>query len=314
MSERIPLLIICHLNAEHLAQIGEHFEVFFAVKPAQREAVLAEHGPRIRAVLTIGAIGVSQVELDAMPALELICALGAGYEQLNVPALHARNIAVANGAGCNAACVADHAFALVLAELRQIRNMDRACRAGQWRVGMQPPAQAAGKRLGIFGMGAIGLGIAKRAQGFDMQVAYCNRKRRVDAPFEYFAQLVDLARWADVLVCAAPGGAATQHAVNAEVLQALGSKGYLVNIARGSVVDTQALAQALRSGTIAGAGLDVYESEPLPPTELIDLDNVVLTPHTGGWSPESVQIMVDRFIDNMRAHLQGQPLISPIAL
>ena len=98
------------------------------------------------------------------------------------------------------------------------------------------------------------------------------------------------------------------------MLQALGSKGYLVNIARGSVVDTQALAQALRSGTIAGAGLDVYESEPLPPAELMDLDNVVLTPHTGGWSPESVQIMVDRFIDTMRAHLQGQPLISPIAL
>ena len=312
MSERIPLLIICHLSAEHLAQIGEHFEVFFAVKPAQREAVLAEHGPRIRAVLTIGAIGVSQAELDAMPALELVCALGAGYEQLDVPALHARHIAVANGAGCNAACVADHAFALVLAELRQIRNMDRACRAGQWRVGMQPPAQAAGKRLGIFGMGAIGLGIAKRAQGFDMQVAYCNRKPRADAPFEYFVQLVDLARWADVLVCAAPGGAATQHAVNADVLQALGPKGVLVNIGRGSVVDTAALAQALQDKVIAGAALDVYESEPKPPHELIGFDSLIITPHIGGWSPEAVQATVDRFIANARGHFDGTGLVSPV--
>ena len=312
MSDRIPLLVICHLSADHLAQIGEHFEVFFAVKPAQREAVLAEHGPRIRVVLTIGAIGVSQSELDAMPALELICALGAGYEQLDVPALHARHIAVANGAGCNAACVADHAFALVLAELRQIRNMDRACRAGQWRVGMQPPAQAAGKRLGIFGMGAIGLGIAKRAQGFDMQVAYCNRKPRADAPFEYFAQLVDLARWADVLVCAAPGGAATQHAVNADVLQALGPKGVLVNIGRGSVVDTGALAQALQDKTIAGAALDVYESEPAPPAELIGYDTLVISPHLGGWSPEAVARSERHFIDNARRFLAGEPLLTPL--
>lgn len=313
MTARIPLFAICHLTPDHQAQIAEHFELIYAPKPAQREAALAEHGPRIRAVLTIGSIGMTHAEMDAMPALELVCALGVGYEQLDLPYLHRRGIAVANGAGTNANCVADHAFALLLAVLRQVRNMDRACRAGQWRVGMQAPAQPSGKRLGIFGMGAIGDAIARRAQGFDMPVAYCNRRRRDDVAFAYFERLADLAEWSDVLVVAAPGGDGTQHAVNAEVLRALGPKGVLVNIGRGSTVDTAALAQALREQAIAGAGLDVYESEPAPPKELIDLDNLTITPHVGGWSPEAVQATVDRFLDNARGHFDGRGMVSPVA-
>jgi lactate dehydrogenase-like 2-hydroxyacid dehydrogenase len=313
MSDRIALFVICHLSPEHQAQIATQYELIYAPKPAQREAALAQHGARVRAVLTIGSIGLTAQELDRMPALTLVCCLGAGYEQLDLPDLQARGIAVANGAGTNAACVADHAFALVLGVLRELRTMDRACRAGEWRAGMQAPAQAAGKRLGIYGMGAIGLQIAQRARGFDMPVAYCNRKPRTDAAqFEYFAQLVDLARWCDVLVCAAPGGAGTLHAVNAQVLQALGPQGVLVNIGRGSIVDTEALAQALQDGTIAGAGLDVYESEPQPPQALIGLDRLTITPHIGGWSPEAVQATVDRFLANAQAHFAGREMVSPV--
>jgi lactate dehydrogenase-like 2-hydroxyacid dehydrogenase len=313
MTERIPLLAICHLTPDHQAQISEHFELIYVPKPEQRAQALAEHGPRIRAVLTIGSIGMTRAEQDAMPALELVCCLGVGYEQLDLPYLHGRGIVVANGAGTNANCVADHAFALVLAVVRQIRNMDRACRAGQWRVGLQAPAQPSGKRLGIFGMGAIGDAIARRAQGFDMPVAYCNRRPRAGVDFPYFEHLADLAAWSDILVVAAPGGAGTHHAVNAEVLRALGPKGVLVNIGRGSIVDTAALAQALREQAIAGAGLDVYESEPAPPEELIGLDNLTISPHIAGWSPEAVQATVDRFLANARGHFDGSGVISPVA-
>jgi lactate dehydrogenase-like 2-hydroxyacid dehydrogenase len=145
-----------------------------------------------------------------------------------------------------------------------------------------------------------------------MEVGYHNRSARSDVAHRYFADVMALAAWADVLVIATPGGADTQHLVNAQVLQALGPRGYVVNIARGSVIDTAALAQALRDGTIAGAGLDVYASEPAPPAELLDLDTVVLTPHVAGWSPEAVQASVDRFLENARRHLAGEPPVSPV--
>ena len=241
-----------------------------------------------------------------------MCCLGAGYERLDLADLKARGVVVANGAGTNDRCVADHAMALMLGILRNVRVMDRACRAGQWRTGMQPPFQATGKRVGIFGMGTIGLQIAKRAQGFDMPVGYHNRKPRDDVPQVYYSDLTALADWCDVLICAVPGGASTHHAVNAEVLRALGSRGFLVNIGRGSVVDTAALADALRDNTIAGAGLDVYEGEPEPPTALIGFDKLIITPHVAGWSPEAVQATVDRFLENAQGHFSGQGVVSAV--
>lgn len=150
---------------------------------------------------------------------------------------------------------------------------------------MPLPANVSGKRLGVVGLGTIGAKIAKRAAAFDMPIGYHNRQPRDGVSHQYFGDLLALAAWADVLLVATPGGAGTKHLINAEVLNALGEKGVLVNIARGSVVDTQALAQAVREGRVAGAGLDVYESEPLPPQELIELDSVVLTPHVGAGRP-----------------------------
>ncbi|MBP7647667.1 MAG: 2-hydroxyacid dehydrogenase, partial [Comamonas sp.] len=158
----------------------------------------------------------------------------------------------------------------------------------------------------------IGQKIARRGQAFDMPIGYHNRKPKDGVDYSYFASVLELAQWADVLVVATPGGAATKHLVNAQVLQALGPQGYVVNIARGSVIDTAALAQALRTGQLAGAGLDVYESEPLPPAELLALENVVLTPHVAGWSPEAVQATVDLFLNNAQRHFSGQPLVTPV--
>jgi lactate dehydrogenase-like 2-hydroxyacid dehydrogenase len=145
-----------------------------------------------------------------------------------------------------------------------------------------------------------------------MPIGYCTRTERPDVEHRWFDTPVALAAWCDFLVVATPGGAATRHLVNADVLSALGSHGYLVNIARGSVVDSAALAEALRAGRIAGAGLDVYESEPQPPAELLEFDEVVLTPHVAGTSPEAVQATIDRFIENSARHFSGQPLASPV--
>lgn len=311
-----PALLVLNFNAEgHLRQMAQafpSFDLLYAPDASQCEATLAEHGARIQAVLTIGSIGLSAAQMQRMPALRLVCALGAGYENIDVAHAQAHGIAVGNGAGTNDDCVADHAMGLLIASVRGLVRLDRATRDGVWRTAMPLPPNVSHKRLGILGMGAIGAKIAQRALGFEMEIGYHNRSPRSGLPHRYFGDLLSLAQWADVLLVATPGGPGTRHLVNAQVLDALGPQGHLVNIARGSVVDTAALAAAVREGRLAGAGLDVYESEPAPPAELLDLDAVVLTPHVGGWSPEAVQASVDRFIANMRCHLEGRPLVSPV--
>lgn len=311
-----PALLVLNFNTEaHLRQMAQafpSFELLYAPDAAQCEAAIAEHGTRIQAVLTIGSIGLSAAQMQRMPALRLVCALGAGYENIDVAHAQAHGIAVGNGAGTNDDCVADHAMGLLIASVRGLVRLDRATRDGVWRTAMPLPPNVSHKRLGILGMGAIGAKIAQRALGFEMEIGYHNRSQRSELPHRYFGDLLSLAQWADVLLVATPGGPGTRHLINTQVLDALGPQGHLVNIARGSVVDTVALAAAVREGRLAGAGLDVYESEPAPPAELLDLDAVVLTPHVGGWSPEAVQASVDRFIANMRCHLEGRPLVSPV--
>ncbi|ANY61591.1 hydroxyacid dehydrogenase [Comamonas aquatica] len=313
MSASKPLLLVLHvLSDAHLSQLAQSFDVLYAPDAARCAEALADHGPRVQAVLTVGAIGLSAAQMQAMPQLRWVGALGAGYENIDVAYARAHSIAVSNGAGTNDQCVADHAFGLVIAAVRGLVRLDRLTRQGVWRNDIPLPPNVSGKRLGILGLGTIGQKIARRAQAFDMPVGYHNRRPKDGVDFTYFDSVLALAQWADVLLVATPGGAGTRHLVDAPVIAALGPQGYVVNIARGSVVDTAALAQALRTGALAGAGLDVYESEPLPPAELLDLDNVVLTPHVAGWSPEAVQATVDLFLDNARRHFAGQPLVTPV--
>ena len=313
MSASKPLLLVLHvLSDAHLSQLAQPFDVLYAPDAVRCAEALAAHGPRVQAVLTVGAIGLSAAQMQAMPQLRWVGALGAGYENIDVAYARAHGIAVSNGAGTNDQCVADHAFGLVIAAMRGLVRLDRLTRQGVWRNDIPLPPNVSGKRLGILGLGTIGQKIARRAQAFDMPVGYHNRRPKDGVDFTYFDSVLALAQWADVLLVATPGGAGTRHLVDASVIAALGSQGYVVNIARGSVVDTAALAQALRTGALAGAGLDVYESEPLPPAELLDLDNVVLTPHVAGWSPEAVQATVDLFLDNAHRHFAGQPLVTPV--
>ncbi|OAK63206.1 hydroxyacid dehydrogenase [Variovorax paradoxus] len=312
MSTKIPLLVLSSLSSAHQAQIGEVYDMTYAFGAAERAAAIAEHGKKFRAVLTIGVIGITPEEIAAMPAVELICCMGAGYEGLPLEVTRARGIVTANGAGTNDDCVADHAFGLLISIVREFRKLDRLCREGVWREAIPQPPKVSGKKLGILGMGTIGQQIAKRAAAFDMEVGYHNRKPKEGVAQRYFDDLKSLAAWADFLVLAAPGGPATKHLVNAEVLDALGPQGYLVNIGRGSVVDTDALAAALRENRIAGAGLDVYESEPKRPEQLVGLDNVLLTPHMAGWSPEATQKSVDHFLANAEGHFAGRGVLTPV--
>ena len=313
MPSSIPLLVLCPLQAGYMQQFRDRFDVVEAGDAARRAQAIAEHGPRIRGVLTIGTIGLTAAEIAALPALEVVHTLGVGYELVDVAAARARGIALANAAGSNESCVADHAFGLLLAAVRGIVQMDQGVRRGLWRdqLPFYTPT-VSGKRLGLLGIGGIGQQIARRAAGFDMPVGYHARSARPALAHRYFDSLVALAAWCDCLVVATPGGAATQHLVNAEVLDALGPQGTLVNIARGSVVDTAALAAALRAGRIASAGIDVYESEPAPPAELLDLPNVVITPHIAGRSPEAIQASVTLVLENLQAFFAGRAMKTPI--
>jgi len=306
------LLVLIPLKAEHVALISEHFQVHHVPDLADQAPERLAQYAQAPAVLTNGTIGCSAAQLAVLPKVELICALGAGFENIDLEAARQRGIAVANGAGTNDNCVADHAMALLLASVRSVVVADIHIRRGGWRDTLPALPNVSGKRMGVLGLGTIGRQIAKRGLGFDMEVGYHNRRRIEGEAFTYFDSAEGLAAWADYLMVVTPGGPSTRHLVNAKVFEALGPKGYVVNVARGSVVDTAALAHALKHGIIAGAGLDVYEGEPEAPTALLDLHNVVLTPHVAGNSPEATNASYQRFIGNATRYFAGQPMISPI--
>ena len=292
-----------------LEQAG--YRLLRAPSPALRAQAIEEHAERIDAVLTRGPLGLTAGEIGALPNLAIICVIGAGYEQVDLAAAAARGIVVTNGAGANATAVADHAMAMLLALLRNIPRADASTRWGEWNRVISP--SVSGKRLGILGLGAVGQAIAKRAAlGFDMSVGYHGRSPRSDVPYTWFDTPSQLAEAVDILVIATPGGAATRHLVDAQVLAALGREGYLVNIARASVVDTAALVLALQQGTIAGAALDVFDDEPNVSDALKALNNTVLTPHVAGQSPEAARDTVTLVLRNLQAFFAGEPVLTPV--
>ena len=289
------------------------YELILAPTPASRAEAIARHGARIDAVLTRGPLGLHADEMAALPALNIICVIGAGFEQVDLQAASNLGITVTFGAGANASSVADHAMALLLSVVRGIPQADASIRRNEWIKVRQP--SLSGKRMGIIGLGAIGEAIAKRAaHGFDMSISYHSRQPRQGSPYTYCASVLELASQVDFLVVATPGGSATYHLVDAPVLDALGADGYLINIARGSVVDTDALIAALTTGRIAGAGLDVFETEPQVPDALKTLGNVVMTPHVAGQSPEAVEGTVLLVVKNLLAFFADQPVLTPVAL
>ncbi|WP_224788800.1 2-hydroxyacid dehydrogenase [Pandoraea terrae] len=308
------LLVLIPLKPEYLERLGAHFHVIHDPGFDPSDTGWGDADAHIRFVLTNGARGLHKQEFARLPKLELAAALGVGHESIDRKAAAAHGVKLVNGAGSNADCVADHGFALLLGAVRFVPSFDAACRKGVWRDALPTPPNFSGKRMGIVGLGAIGSRFAVRAEGFGIDIGYRNRKARDDVPehYRYFNSVRELAEWADYLVVTAPGGPDSHHLINAEILDALGPSGYLVNVGRGSSVDTAALAEALRDRRIAGAALDVYEGEPAPPAELIGLENVVLSPHVGARSPEAEDAAITLFIENANRHLAGQPLLTPL--
>lgn len=301
------LLVLIPLPSACLAALRERWAVLETPGAAVPDLPQAQRDG-IRAVVTNGTTGMRQAWMDALPQLGIVCSFGAGYEGIDVAAARERGIAVTHAPGVNNATVADHAMALLLAAARGLPQLDRGVKAGQWQAHRGARPAVHGKRLGIVGMGNIGGLIARRAHGFDMEIAYHARTARPGLPHRFVDSPVALAGWCDYLVLACPGGPATRHLVDAAVLAALGPQGFLVNVARGSVVDTQALMAALAAGAIAGAALDVLEDEPALPAGAARCERLILTPHMSGRSPEAQAAQQRVLLESLAAWAGGQAL------
>ncbi|MBL0142430.1 MAG: 2-hydroxyacid dehydrogenase [Betaproteobacteria bacterium] len=274
---------------------------------------LAENGASIQAVASSGRNGVNAALIDALPGLRLISHFGVGYDNVDVAHAKAKGVTVSNTPDVLTDCVADLAIALLIDVARGISAGDRYVRAGRWPGGPMPLAtKASGKRLGIVGLGRIGLAIAARAEGFDMEIRYHNRRQIPDSPYAFEHSLADLARWCDFLMVATSGGEATRGLVSAAVIEALGQEGFLVNIARGSVVDEPALLAALSERRIAGAALDVFADEPRVPEAFFTLDNVVLTPHIASATTDTRAAMGQLVLDNLESFFTDGRALTPV--
>lgn len=268
---------------------------------------------RVRAIVGGGEARIDQALMDQCPQLEVITICGVGYDGVDVQAAKARGVPVTHTPDVLNDDVADLGLALLLAVARNIPAADRFTRQGEWEKGPFPlTRKLTGARLGIVGMGRIGQAIAKRASAFDMEIRYHTRSVRPEVSYPHEPSLSALAAWSDFLLVITPGGAATRHLINTQVLQALGPQSYLINVARGSVVDEQALILALQQGVIAGAGLDVYEDEPRVPAALRYLPNVVLTPHMASGTAQTRGAMSDLTLANLQAHFDGRALPTPV--
>jgi lactate dehydrogenase-like 2-hydroxyacid dehydrogenase len=292
----------------------ERFELLRLWEAADPDALLAERGPDVRGLATGGQRRVDAEFLDRLPNLQIVANFGVGYDSVDVNAATERGVVVTNTPGVLDDEVADTALALLLMTVRELGQAERYLRAGRWPAeGPYPLTDltVAGRRLGILGLGRIGEAIAHRAEAFGMSVGYHNRTRK-DVPYRYYPSLLEMAGDVDTLVVVVPGTAATRHLVDAEVLKALGPEGVLVNIGRGTVVDEQALIEALRTRTIHAAGLDVYEDEPNVPQELIDLDNAVLLPHVGSASKPTRRAMGQLVVDNLSTWFAEGRALTPV--
>lgn len=289
-------------------RLASEFTVCRYDQAKDKDALLREAAPRVRAIATSAPEGADRALIGSLPKLEIISSFAVGVDPIDLACARERGIVVTNTAGVLTDCVADLGMALILAIMRRVVHADRYVREGDWasKGTMGLTTALRGKKLGVVGLGRIGLALAKRAESFGMAIQYQNRRKREDVAYPWFADPASLAEASDVVAVVVPGGAETKNMIDARVLDALGPKGFLVNIARGSVVDEPALIAALKERRIAGAGLDVFAEEPRKPDEFAGLDNVVLQPHHASATVETRTAMGDLMIDNLLRHFRGQ--------
>lgn len=293
------------------AELARRFTVHKLHEAADKDALIAEVGPRVRA---IAGSNVNAALMDKLPKLEIIANFGVGYDTIDTAAAKQRNIRVTNTPNVLNDAVAELTLGLMIATARRIPQADQFVRQGKWAGGAGFPllTELNGKTVGILGLGRIGKEIAVRCQAMKMRVVYHGRTRQSDEPYVYYDKLVDMARDSDWLVIIAPGGKGTEKIVSREVLEALGPEGFIVNVARGSLVDEAAMLELLKSKQLGGAGLDVFEKEPAMDEAFWQLDNVVLSPHQGSATHQTRNKMADLVVANLVAHFAGDPLPSAV--
>jgi lactate dehydrogenase-like 2-hydroxyacid dehydrogenase len=314
MTNRIDIVLTGPLPGSTADGLDEVFRVHRPFLGAKAASELEKAAGHIRGI----ASGVSHEPLNdaylaRFPKVEILSSCGVGYDHVDAKAAAKRGIIVTNTPDVLTEEVADTAIGLLISTVRRLPQADAYLRAGKWLEEAFPFTDTLrGKTMGVVGLGRIGAAIAKRAEAFGLGIAYHSRSAKPAAPYPYYPTLEALAAAVDILMVITPGGAGTRHLVNAKVLEALGPKGVLINISRGSVVDERALIEALKAGKIASAGLDVFEHEPKVPAELIAMDNVVLFPHVGSASVHTRNAMGQLTVDNLKSWFAGKGPLTPV--
>jgi len=314
MTDRIKILSLGRLDPRISTVLAERFDVF-RDDTQDIESILATHAADIQAIVTRGGGGTSAALFARLPNLKLVASFGVGYDAVDVQAAARAGIVVTNTPDVLNDEMADFTVGLLLATIRQLPQAERHLRAGHWGKGQNFPLGTSlrSRHIGIVGMGRIGRVIARRLEGFDVPVSCYVRRPQPDLNLPTHASLLELAKAVDTLIIVLPGGEQTRNIINAEILQALGPDGILINVARGSVVDEDALITALQSGTILAAGLDVFAKEPQVPNALRQLENVVLLPHIGTATHHTRGRMGDLVIENVQSWFDGKGPLTPVA-
>ncbi len=294
--------------------LDEAFTAHRYYAAADKAAFLAQVGPRVRAIATRGELGATAAMIAACPALQVIAVYGVGYDAVDLAACRARGIRVTNTPDVLTEDVADLGVAMMLAQGRGVVAAEGWVRDGSWAAkgGFALQRRIWGKRAGILGLGRIGMAVGQRLAGFGMDIAYCSRAAKPGVVWQFIADAADLAARSDVLFVTLAATAATRHIVGRDVIAALGPQGMLVNISRAANIDEGALLDALESGGLGSAALDVFEGEPALNPRFLGLNNVLLQPHHGSGTYETRQAMGALLRENLLAHFAGQPLISPV--
>lgn len=309
----VDLLQVSVLPPFLMRRLEQEYTIHDFIEPADPDALLEEVGPKIRGILAGGMKGPNANLINRLPNLEIISSFSVGFDATDVVAAQARGVIVTHTPEVLTGDVADLAMTFILMAPRRIGESERFLRKGKWLQGrMDLGTTVRGKRLGILGLGRIGKAVARRAEVFGLHIGYFDIKPMGDLPYRSYATLMDLAEASDILLVACEGGEANRSVVSAEVIEAIGPEGFLVNTARGPIVDQAALVAALRNGKLAGAALDVFDGEPQVPVELMAMENVVLTPHIASSTHETRRAMGDLVYDNLRAHFDGKVVLTPV--
>ncbi|MEM8834097.1 MAG: 2-hydroxyacid dehydrogenase [Pseudomonadota bacterium] len=298
---------------EERERLSERFDLIKLWQEKDPENVLQNRKEDIVAIVGMHYVPISRTLIESLPNLKIISTFSVGFDHIDLPAANDNGISVTNTPDVLCQETADTGMALLLSVARRVVEADMFVRVGKWLNGPMPLGTSLGnKTIGVVGLGGIGSKVAKRCAAFDMNVVYYGPREKPEYDYKYYSDIEEMASDSDFLILTCPGGEATHNLVDANVLDALGSEGILINIARGSVVDQPALIEALENGTIKAAGLDVFDNEPHVPEELISMDNVVLLPHIGSGTVETRHLMGNLVVDNIFAQFDGKELITPV--